>query len=156
LLQKICSAVGSAHERRVIHRDLMPTNILVTAGGEPKLLDFGIAKILDGDDFTQMTITLAPAMTPHYASPEQAQGKRLSSASDIYSLGVLLYEMITGRSPYRPTDRSARAVMDAISTQRPQRPSSLFPGTGSSDPASTTVTQQRSTTPAELRRKLRT
>src|SRR6185369_8837797 len=155
LLQKICSAVGSAHERRVIHRDLMPTNILVTAGGEPKLLDFGIAKILDGDDFTQLTITLAPAMTPHYASPEQADGQRLSAASDIYSLGVLLYEMITGRSPYRPTDHSARAVVEAICTQKPERPSSLFPLTGATDPAFAAVSEQRSTTPAELRRKLR-
>jgi serine/threonine protein kinase len=153
LFQKICSAVGSAHERRVIHRDLKPANILVTAGGEPKLLDFGIAKILDGD-LTQLTITLAPVMTPHYASPEQTQGQRLTAASDIYSLGVLLYELLTGRLPYVTADRSASSVIEAIRTHRPKPPSSLFPRTGAPDPASATVTEKCSSTPSEMRRKL--
>ena len=126
LFRKICSAVGYAHQHLIIHRDLKPANIRVTPEGEPKLLDFGIAKLLADEDDTAslgQTVTLAGAMTPEYASPEQIRGESMTTASDIYSLGVLLYELLTGRKPYRLTSHSAAEVSRAITTQAPIRPS---------------------------------
>jgi tetratricopeptide (TPR) repeat protein len=101
LFRKICAAVFYAHGQLVLHRDLKPANILVTQDGQPKLLDFGVAKCLDGSGVR--TRTGAGAMTPEYASPEQVQGAPIGTASDIYSLGVLLYELLTGVGPYRET-----------------------------------------------------
>ena len=94
----------SAHERDIIHRDLKPGNILVTAEGTPKLLDFGIAKVLNRDlsDGAETTIGTGP-MTPEYASPEQVRGERVGPASDIYALGVVLYQLLTGQLPYSVT-----------------------------------------------------
>lgn len=97
LFRKICAAVSYAHSNLVVHRDLKPANILVTEEGEPKLLDFGIAKLLDDGGATRTGIA---AMTPDYASPEQVTGAPITTASDIYSLGILLYEMSTGNRPY--------------------------------------------------------
>ncbi len=103
LFLKVCSAVQFAHQNLVIHRDLKPGNILVTASGEPRLLDFGIAKLLAGDEATgglEMTQPLDRLLTPTGASPEQASGEPVTMASDVYSLGVLLYRLLTGVSPY--------------------------------------------------------
>jgi non-specific serine/threonine protein kinase/serine/threonine-protein kinase len=125
LFRKICSAVGYAHQHLIIHRDLKPANIRVTPEGEPKLLDFGIAKLLAGDDSAALgqTVTLAGAMTPEYASPEQIRGEAMTTASDVYSLGVVLYELLAGRKPYRLTSYSPDEISRVITTQSPVRPS---------------------------------
>ena len=124
LFRKVCAAVAYAHQNLVVHRDLKPSNILVTTDGEPKLLDFGIAKLLTADDelFTQTAPNLR-AMTPEYASPEQVKGDRITTASDVYSLGVLLYELLSGEKPYRLKDRTAEELSRAITTEEPERPS---------------------------------
>src|SRR5580700_3528572 len=117
LFRKICAAVSYAHRNLIVHRDLKPGNILVTADGEPILLDFGIAKLLDGS--AQRTKTGASAMTPEYASPEQVLGAPISTASDTYSLGVLLYELLSGALPYGDT-AGALELAQAITTENPR------------------------------------
>ena len=127
LFRKVCGAVTYAHQNLVIHRDLKPSNIIVTEDGEPKLLDFGIAKLLTADDELMLTQT-APglrAMTPEYASPEQVRGERITTASDIYSLGVLLYELLTGQRPYRLKTHTTEEIARAITDQEPERPSTV-------------------------------
>ena len=110
LFLKICRAVQYAHESLVVHSDLKPRNVLVTDAGEPKLLDFGIARLLDGPRHPEATVTRARFLTPEYASPEQLAGQPVSTGSDVYSLGVILYELLTGRQPY-----------DLVSLPRPER-----------------------------------
>ncbi|MEE8526718.1 MAG: serine/threonine-protein kinase, partial [Thermoanaerobaculia bacterium] len=125
LFRKVCAAVQFAHQNLVIHRDLKPSNVLIAADGEPKLLDFGIAKLLEGG-VAALTLDTAPghgAMTPRYASPEQIRLEPVTTASDVYSLGVLLYELLTGRTPYRLASDRSDEVARAVCEQEPEKPS---------------------------------
>lgn len=118
LFLKIAGAVSFAHRNLVVHRDLKPANILVMPGGEPRLLDFGVAKLLETD--SEKTRTGAGAMTAEYASPEQVTGGVITASSDIYALGVLLYEMLSGARPYGST-KSPLELAEAITSAAPKR-----------------------------------
>lgn len=170
LFQTVCGAVHHAHQNLVLHRDLKPSNILVAtdgADGKPtvKLLDFGIAKLLNptlGPTALPVTRVL-PVMTPQYASPEQVRGEPLSTASDVYSLGVVLYELLTGHRPYRLTTGSAEEVVRVVCEREPERPSTRAARDETLarlDGTEETITAEavggaRDATPERLRRRLR-
>ena len=127
LFQKVCAAVHHAHRSLIVHRDLKPSNILVTADGEPKLLDFGIAKPLDRDpqDGAEQRRSDPGPMTIAFASPEQLSGDPITIGTDIYSLGVLLYKILTGRHPHHQRDISTEALVNAILHEEPELPSQV-------------------------------
>ncbi len=130
LFGHVCSAVMAAHQNLVVHRDLKPGNILVNAAGTPKLLDFGIAKMLDNQlssSIITQTVTGVRLLTPNYASPEQIRGEPITTATDIYSLGVLLYELIAGRPPYQTHGATPAEIQRVVCDVDPPPPSEMAP-----------------------------
>ena len=165
LFQTVCAAVHFAHQNLVVHRDLKPSNILVSKEGRVKLVDFGVAKLLD-PDLSPITLALTQPevrlMTPEYASPEQVKGEAITTASDVYALGVLLYQLLTGHRPYRLKGRATDEIARVICEEDPERPSTAVGRTEEvydSEGATRTLTPQavseaRQTQPDRLRRSL--
>ncbi|MBC8164815.1 MAG: protein kinase, partial [Bryobacteraceae bacterium] len=155
LFRGVCDAVQYAHQRLVVHRDLKPGNILVTADGRVKLVDFGIAKILRTDQpgEPETTRTLLPVMTPEYASPEQVRGDAITTLTDVYSLGVVLYELLTGHRPYHLLRAAMREMARVISEEEATRPS-LVVATTEERLTPQTVSAVREGQPDRLRKRL--
>lgn len=163
LCRSVCAAVQYAHQNLVVHRDLKPDNILVTSDGVPKLVDFGIAKVLDSEArLFESTIESVRPMTLRYASPEQVAGMPVTTAADQYSLAVVMYELLTGHSPYRLQEYRKDELERAIREQEPDRPSTAVTRTQTgrnSDGSPLRITPEvvsaaRAESPARLRRRL--
>src|SRR5258706_9319902 len=168
LFLPVCDAVHYAHRHHVIHRDLKPSNILIDEDGVPKLLDFGIAQFLTPDASAagiDPTTSAWRVLTPEYASPEQVRGEPTTSASDVYSLGAVLYELLTGHRPHRiKKAQSPEEIAKTISSEEPEKPSTVISraggtslSTGDPKPAPTLelVSEARDHAPQRLRRSLR-
>ena len=161
LFQKVCAAVHYAHQNLIVHRDLKPSNILVTKEGEVKLLDFGIAKFLN-PDLTGYTLPMTRdeqrVMTPEYASPEQVRGNSLTTTSDVYQLGILLYELLTGHRPFTFQTRMQGEIEKIILEQAPEKPSTMVSRVVDAKEAKALtaeqVSQQRRTPLVNLRKQL--
>jgi non-specific serine/threonine protein kinase/serine/threonine-protein kinase len=131
MFRTVCDAVQYAHQNLVVHRDLKPANILVAEDGEPKLLDFGIAKLLaEADGVESPVATLTPALTPDYASPEQVRGETVTTATDVYSLGVVLYELLAGCRPWSLRTASLEDIVRRVCETQPPPPSAASAGSG--------------------------
>jgi len=164
LFQSVCSAVSYAHHLLIVHLDLKPANILVTPDGVVKLLDFGIARLLRSDDDTVRAAAVGRQlrMTPEYASPEQIKGAVLGTSSDLYSLGVVLYELLTGHRPYRLHSQIVHEIARVICEEEPTRPSTVVveledrdeDGSAEARLTPDAVSEVREGTPARLRRRL--
>lgn len=128
LFLQACEAVAHAHQHGVIHRDLKPANVLVNQRGSVKLLDFGIGKLLEEEEGMPQTRTSITLMTPQYASPEQLLGGEATTLSDVYSLGVILYELITGQRPFTQVEQNLRDLERAVATTVPANPSTRMSG----------------------------
>ena len=152
LFLAVCDAVAHAHRSLVVHRDLKPSNILVDRDGHVKLLDFGIAKLLEAGADGGATATALRVFTPEYAAPEQIQGRPVTTGVDVHALGLLLYELLTGRRPYRATASTPAAYEQAILTEEPQRPSRVADHV---DIDTLALAHARNLQPSSLRARLR-
>jgi serine/threonine-protein kinase len=152
LFSQACSAVAYAHRSLLVHRDVKPSNILVSADGELKLVDFGIAKLLDDEEQEGLTGTGMRLLTPGYAAPEQLRGDPVTTATDVYALGLVLYELLTGHRAFRSSSRTLGEVERLVLYTEPRRPSSVVLRREEADPVE--VARARGTEPARLRRGL--
>jgi serine/threonine-protein kinase len=159
LFLDVVGAVAHAHANLIVHRDLKPSNVLVSSDGQVKLLDFGIAKLLEGDgqdgEATLLTVQGGRAMTPEYAAPEQVTGAPVTTATDVYALGVLLYVLLTGQHPAGNSVSSPADLVKAIVDTEPQRLSDIVTSSKVNDQTTTGNATRRTTTPDKLQRLLR-
>ena len=156
LFEKVCDAVRHAHANLVVHRDLKPAHIIVGEDGRPKLLDFGIAAVLDAAEPADATQTQLRRFTPQYASPEQLTGGQITTATDVYALGVVLYQLLAGRLPYEVVTGASDAERRLICETVPAPPSRLTIAPSNSNVAGeTTIAATRRVAPSRLRRQLR-